>query len=64
MSQPQATLSQHVASLKDQLLAAMCQKTDAEATIAQVRAALTGIQLASQAAPEATPAPPVAPTTP
>jgi hypothetical protein len=65
MSQP--TLSQSVASLKDQLLAAMCQKADAEATIAQCRAALTGIQMATQAAPEVPvvpPAPPVMPPTP
>lgn len=49
------TLDSHIAQLKDQLLSALCQKADLETqvsklgeTIASVRNALTGVQLAQQ----------------
>ena len=65
-----STLDSQVAQIKEQLLAAMCQKADAEAQVAKtnetihaLRNALTGIQLAVQMTAEAA-KPTEAPTTP
>lgn len=67
-----STIETQVAQMKDQLLAALCQKADAEAqvrkfdeTIVSLRNALTGIQVVQQAAEaDAKAAAAAAPSTP